>query len=158
MLQPWKSPIPNELKPKFAAELLRLGDPNKAAFALLPSNNDTGLAMHLAKLWADDPQVLAEMGRLMQDSTLAKSLLPSKEMQAKDIYAIAQDPRIEVKERLAAHRLYAEVLGHIEKQAAGNVTNVLNQGVMVIKDHGSDDDWEKKAVKQQRTLTLNASN
>lgn len=143
-----------ELKLCFAANLLRSpDDPMKAAFATTP---DTGLALQIARQWIDDPVVKVEQERLLNTSE-AKSFLPSKEQQAKDIYAMATNDRLATEDRLKAHRLYAEVMGHIEKPAVGGGINILTQGVMIVKDAGSDADWQEKAAQQQRALTANAS-
>jgi hypothetical protein len=143
-----------QLKKDFAANLLRYpDDPAKAAFATTPS---TGLALQIAKNWIADPVVLAEQDKLLAGEG-AKSFLPTKEAQARDIYAIATSMAIGVDERIKAHRLYAEVMGFIEKPNAGNAINVLNQGVMVVRTAKDDQDWEDTAVDQQRKLIAHAT-
>lgn len=138
------------LKHDFAANLLRYpDDPFKAAFATTP---ETGIALKIAREWPLDPVVKAEQDRLLTTGD-AKSFLPTKEAQAKDVYALATSEMIETEDRLKAHRLYAEIMGFIEKPVPGNTTNILNQGVMVVKDQGTNDQWEEKALKQQRALT-----
>lgn len=137
-----------EKKKLFAAELMRLEDPFKAAFAVFP---DSGVAMQMARPWEKDPFVLAECDRLSQGKE-AKSFLPSKEKQARDVYAIACDITKITEDRLKAHRLYAELMSYIEKPSAGASVNILNQGVMVVKEAATDADWERKAIEQQRRL------
>jgi len=137
------------LKLDFAANLLRTpNDPCKAAFATTP---DTGLALQIAKLWVDDPAVKAHMDKLLVSND-AKSFLPTKEVQARDIYSLATNEQLAPEDRLKAHRLYAEVMGHIEKPSQTGTTNILNQGVMIVREALSDEDWQEKATKQQRTL------
>lgn len=144
-----------ERKREFAAAVLRNdGDTFKAAFAI--SGDDVGFALQIARAWKDDPLVLAEQERLLS-TTDAKSFLPTKEQQARAIYALAMDDMRDTEERLKAHRLYAEIMGHIVKVENQSGVNILNQGVMIVRDAGSDEDWQKKVVEQQRTLTLNAT-
>lgn len=139
-----------ELKRTYAANLLRFpDDPFKAAFSSTP---DSSLALQLANKWQDDPIVKAEMEKLLNGNE-ARTFLPSKEQQARDIYRMATSEKVDTEDRLKAHRLYAEVMGFIEKPVAGATTNILNQGVMIVKDQGSDLDWQKRAAEQQRTLT-----
>lgn len=146
----------NRLKQEFAANLLRYrDDPAKAAFATTP---DAGLALQIARDWPQDGFVQAQMDKLLS-STDATTFLPTKESQARDIYAIAVDVHNPIEDRLKAHRLYAEVRGFIEKpsQGGGNV-NILTQGVMIVSDKGTDQEWEAKAKAHQRTLTGHATN
>lgn len=143
------------LKRDFAANLLRYPDDSfKAAFATTP---EPGMALQMGRDWPNDAFVKAEMNRLLSSGDGAKSFLPTKELQARDIYAIANNARTADEDRLKAHRLYAEIMGFIEKPTQGNTTNILNQGVMIVKDQGSDDEWQEKATKQQRTLIGHAS-
>jgi hypothetical protein len=142
-----------QLKYDYAANLLRYNDPFKAAFATTP---DAGLALQIGRDWPRDPVVTTEMEKLLAGGD-AKNFLPTKEAQAKNIYALAENEKVGVEDRLKAHRLYAEVMGFIEKPNAGNTTNILNQGVMIVKDHGSDEQWQENARAQQRKLTANAS-
>ena len=144
----------NELKRKYAANLLKYGEDQdnmyKAAFA---TTDDTGLALQIVGLlkWQNDLFVLEEKERLIKSGD-SRSFLPTKEAQAKDIYGLATDPKNEVEDRLKAHRLYAEVMGHIEKPVPGVTNNILNQGVMIVQDAGTDDEWQEKATKQQQAL------
>lgn len=142
------------MKLEFAASLLRHpDDPDKAAFAI---TDDTGLALQIAKSWVRDPVVLGEQERLLLSGG-ARTFLPTKEVQARRVYDEALNTKNTTDDRLKAHRLYAELMAFIEKPTATNV-NILNQqNVMVVKDHGTDDDWEKGLQKQQRILTGNAS-
>lgn len=145
--------LDESLKFDFAANLLRSNDdPFKAAFATTP---DVGKALQMAKLWFDDPTVKAEKEKLLISGD-AKSFLPTKELQAKDIYAIATSEKYEPEDRLKAHRLYAEIMGHIDKPVPGGI-NILAQGVMIVKDQGTDADWQKNAREQQRTLVGRAN-
>jgi hypothetical protein len=145
----------DKLKLEYAANLLRFpDDPFKAAFCTTPDN---GLALQIGRDWPRDAFVQAQMDKLMS-STDASNFLPTKESQARDIYAIASDVKTPIEDRLKAHRLYAEVRGFIEKPSqSGGGINILTQGVMIVKDQGSDQDWAQKAKEQQRTLIGHAT-
>jgi hypothetical protein len=141
-----------ELKTAFAAALLRYpDDAYTAATTVIP---DLGKAMRACTEWVKDPFVRAEQLRLLGERG-AKSFLATKEDQAKDIYALATKSMDE-EIRLKAHRLYAEIMGNIEKPS-NTGTVIAVQNVMIVKDHGDDTDWERKAVSQQRILTGHAS-
>lgn len=141
---------PVKQKKEFAAAWLRCNeDAHKAAFIIVP--NDPGMALQIALAWPKDPVVLAEK-ELLLGANDAKTFLPSKEKQARDVYDMACSTLIPVEDRLKAHRLYAELMGHIEKAAPTTAVNILSQGVMIVKDNGTDDQWERKAMAQQRTL------
>lgn len=140
-----------QLKIEFAKNYLRHNRNGfDAAFATVPTKSP-GVALQMGRDWPKDPVVLVELERLMQGSE-AKSFLPTKEKQAQDIYAIATSERVSVDEKLKAHRLYAEMMGHIEKPVPGGNVNILTQGVMIVKDAGSDEEWQEKALAQQRRL------
>lgn len=142
-----------QLKLEYAAQLLRCDDPFKAAFA---TTADSGLALQIAKSWPKDLAVLKEKERLMQSGD-AKSFLPTKETQAKDLYAMAQNEKEAFDDRLKAHRLFAEIMGHIEKPTQGGNINIMAQGVMVVPMASSDEDWEQRAKKQQAALIGNGT-
>lgn len=143
-----------KLKEDFAENLLRHpDDPFKAAFLTTP---DTGLALQIGRDWPNDPIVKAAQQRLIS-STEGKRFLPTKEEQAREVYKLATSDRVSGDERLKAHRLYAELMGFIEKPVSGNTTNILNQGVMIVREAASDEDWEAKAIEQQRVLTAHAT-
>lgn len=140
-----------EDKKAFAKAWLQLDNPFQAALSLFPDS--AGIALQLAHLWINDPEVKIEKERLLNDGGAeAKTVLPSKEKQALAVWALANDEKRPTEERLKAHRLYAELRSFIEKPAAAGGTNILNQGVMIIKDHGSDEEWERRASEQQQQL------
>jgi hypothetical protein len=148
--------IQSEINQKlaFAKAILRNPDCFAAALSVVA---DTGKALQIANQWPSDPIVVAEKIRIVEEEG-PRSLLPTKEEQAADIYKMATDSKLAEEDRLKAHRLYAEVMGHIEKPAVDNSTKIVAQSVMIVKDHGDDKDWEQRTVEQQRTLTAHAAN
>jgi hypothetical protein len=137
-------------KRQFAAALLRTGDGFKAAIEVV--GDDPGFALQISNIWRNDPLVKAEQERLLSTQD-AKQFLPTKEAQARDIWAMATNDLTSVEDRLKAHRLYAEVMGHIEKPAAQGGINILSQGVMIVRESGSNQEWQERAIAQQRALT-----
>jgi hypothetical protein len=144
-------PTEREMKERFAEALLKNPDNvNAAAFQIC---DDPGVALQLAHKWFNDPELKAIQATLMEKNGL-RSYLPSKDEQAKDIYAMAEDKKLDVEERLKAHRLYAEIMGNIEKPTNPTQVNVqTNLGVMLVPVAQNDEEWEKRAQEQQRRLT-----
>ncbi len=145
------------LKKQFARLLLNDPDnPFKAGLALFQP--DTGKAMYVADFWPKDPVVLAECRALLDEhGTLA--FLPDKARVAREVYVLASNEQKPTAERLQSYRLYADMMGFIEPKT--NINNGVinnNQGakVMVIKDHGNAENWEKKAIDHQRKLQADA--
>jgi hypothetical protein len=142
-----------ELKSKFAEELLKQGNAPDAAYqAAFITMGSVGLALQVAGSWCTDPFVLEEKLRLLKENGV-RSYLPTKEQQAADIYKMALDQKLDEEIRLKAHRLYAEIMGNIEKPAQPSAgLNLFATNVMVVKDLGTTPDWEQKAVEQQHKL------
>jgi hypothetical protein len=137
------------LKDAFAAALLRSpDDPFTAALAVF--GTDTRTALYVSQEWVRDLYVLQKQAELLEQFG-EDEFLPSKATLARDVFNFARSTK-DGKEKIAAYKLYAEVRGMIEKQTAiANVT-VNNNRVMVVKDHGTDDDWETAARIQQAKL------
>lgn len=140
------------LKLRFAAAWAAepSGEATKAALSI--PGLETGIAMQLAFLWVNDPDVLAEKHRLLTSAETAADFLPSKEMQLKDIYAMAQSDRLSAFDRIKCHELYAKIRGFIEKPAPPTPSVIMGHNVMVIENHGTDNDWESKAKTYQKSL------
>jgi len=139
-----------DLKRKFAHAVLKsIETPFKVAKSLV--NSDI-LALRISKEWTQDPEVIAEKERLIR--TLGKKhFLPSKEELAKELYKTAVEATdFDTKHKF--YKLYAETQGMIEKPVTNNniaIQNTANR-IMVIRETGSDDAWEKKLKAQQEKL------
>uniref|UniRef100_A0AAU6VZR6 Terminase small subunit n=1 Tax=Pseudomonas phage Pavpe01 TaxID=3138545 RepID=A0AAU6VZR6_9VIRU len=139
-------------KAAYAAFLLKERDPFKAACMLCP--DDTGRALWHATNWPNDPEVLAEMERL-RNSPDKLGQIASKFELARFYWDLAQDSKLDAKDRIAAAEKYGAVAGIYDPRQT-NTTNVNIENaprVMVVKDHGTDEEWEKKAAAQQSALT-----
>jgi len=147
-----------EEKKRQFAEALRLDiyEPMKAGMLCFPL--DFPKAAQAASQWPNDPFVKAELKRLDEEAEEEKLLtLPDKLKHALSVWVMANDEKIDPKERLTAHKLYAEMMEHIPKPQPANVNvNVDNRRVMLINEMPSLDVWEQKAIEQQETI-INAS-
>lgn len=150
-------PHSRELKVKFAIELLK--EPNDPFAAALKAFGDAQQALIASRTLIHDP----EIEQLKQDALAefgAEAFLPSKEQLARDIYNVATGKWVDDDDRIKGFKLYAEVMGWLNK--GGTVINnnnslVDNRSVMVVKDHGTDEQWEEAARLQQAKLIENAA-
>lgn len=143
-----------EEKRAFAVALLRTPkDPFKAALAVFGAN--VNMAMYAFQAWPEDPLVK----QFVHEATNHHGemhFLPSRASQAQELWQIANDPRLGMDERLKAHRLYADICGHIEQKGLTINNNVTTNKVMVVKQHASTDEWADKLAKQQEKLISDA--
>lgn len=141
------------LKAKFAAALLEAPDANPfiAAKACFPDSMPH--ALWAANHWPTDEGVLKEKQKLRDKGDDLKAL-PGKAELARRVWSHTEVGLFE--DRLKAMKLYADLMGHIEKTPPVAV-NVNNNRVMVIRDQGTNAEWESKVAKQQEAL-LHASN
>lgn len=144
-----------EVKKHFAKMLLKSpGDPFAVALQLFPE--DTKKALKVAVQWPADPIVLDFKEELTQDGE-ELDFLPTKADLARCIWDTMQRERITADDFAKLGKLYAEVRGFIEKpQTNVQINNNMDHKVIVVKDLGTNDDWEKKAASQQQKL-LNVS-
>jgi hypothetical protein len=143
------SPKEQELKAAFALAWLRTpGDPFKAAQTVFGA--DIGTALRVSHEWVNDPYV-KDVQRQALDEHGEQEFLPSKFAFAHSILTMSEGVRdSDVKAKYL--RLFGEIMGYIEKPGVVVNNNVDNRRVMIVKDHGGDDDWEARLVNQQRTL------
>ena len=118
-----------ELKDRFAVEWLRKGDPWPAALAVI-GHQDPGRASQVAAQWPFDPYVKAQRARLIEENG-EEYYLPTKTDLARKVWQDAENDRLTAKDRTSNYRLYAEIMGFIEKDAGkggkldGNITVTL---------------------------------
>jgi len=102
----------SELKRQFAELWLALpDDPFKAACNLFGS--DYGKASFVAQKWVIDPEVTAYTKTILKERG-AKSFLPTKEDLAHKVFKSAENA-FEYKDKCSLFKLYAEIMGFIEK-------------------------------------------
>jgi len=144
----------DQKKKAFALAFLRMPDePFKAAASVFPN---AGEAMLAGTLWVSDPLVKKYQMEALEQYGSAP-FLPTEVDELKGIWEIANDKKTDADVRLKAYELYEKVRrGYFNKPDVINQTNILNQGVMVIKDKGTDADWERGLTNQQEGLVRNA--
>lgn len=120
----------HELKMQYAAFVA--ADPNSyitAAYKVFPGADNLGRAMQCAN-WISDPIVIAEIERLRSGTDVA-SQLPSPDEHGQEVLDLARNSTLSAKDRIAAHRLFAEMMGRIQK--AGTQVNVDARTVNVLR-------------------------
>ena len=140
-----------ERKKIFARALFR--DPGNLFNAAMEAwEGDAGQACNHTLLWKNDPDVLAEIKLL--NSRPLEEVIASKNQTALLAWDLANDEMAPVKERVLALRLYSEINNFLPKNdnKANASINLQTNKVMVVKDHGSDQNWETKAALQQAKL------
>jgi hypothetical protein len=136
-------------KERFVTEWLRIGDPFKAGHLVFPA--DPGRAMRAAWEWTVDPEILEYRASLEQEDDSAGT--PSQTKFALEVYQLAHsfdDGELKLK----GLELFAKVKGWIAGGANINIDNrsITMNKVMVIKDHGSPDAWERSLNENQKRL------
>ena len=141
------------LKLKFAEALLRSPE-NAFTAALQVFGSDTGRAIFVSTTWINDPIVLSEQSRLLQ-SKGAQAFLPTKDAYAREVWKQATNERTPIEDRTRLLALYGDVMGFKEAPTknTGGIT-VNNNKVMIVRDFGTDENWEARAAAQQHKLTI----
>lgn len=146
-----------ELKERFAAELLKTPE-NAFGAACRIFGMDTQTALRVSVEWVLDIVVLRKQAALLEEYG-EEYYLPSQVELARKVWGLAIDDKADRKDKREAYKLYAEIRGWL-KTGGGGVTvnnNVLNANrVMMLKDFGTDDNWEETAKKSQMKLVSNA--
>jgi hypothetical protein len=145
-------------KVAFAAALLKYpNEPFRAALEIYPQDGQRGLALRVATEWPFDSEVLLAQKTILETKD-ELDFLPSKADAARAIWALANPSKdggvwIAVEERIKAMKLYCEVRGFIDKSTGpAVVVNNNDNKVMIVKDMGTIDEWETKALLQQKQL------
>lgn len=142
-----------EAKEKFARLLLKEPlEPFAVALKVFP--DDTKQALKVANEWPSDLEVL----RFQEQAVSAdgeKSFLPTKGELARDTWNLMHSKYTEPGDFAKLGKLYAELMGFIEKPKTEITTNVqqITNRVMVVRESVSDADWERKLLAQQERLT-----
>lgn len=138
-------------KQEFARNLLLTPtDPYAAALRTDPRAN---FAIWITNTWQYDSEVQAHM-KVLRDEHKSRAALPTKEEFAEMVIIDAKDTR-NSSTRLELYKLFASVMGYIEKPAqtvVNNNTVVDNRKVIALPEHKTIDNWESEAVTQQMKL------
>ena len=139
-------------KQQFASFMAQGFTPFMSALKIWPNNN--GYCAAVSNAWKNDPEVLAIIA---EKSAVDKPKVPTKEELA--LKLIERASNMEDDDFVKATRVVAEMLGYMPKAGDTNISvgNTINERVMIVKDKGSDADWEAKLAKQQSKLIEHAS-
>lgn len=145
----------NEKEKKRAFAVALTKNPANAFLAALAVEPDTGKALFISQAWVGDPEVLAYQAEVVEE--FGDDLdLPNKTELLRKIIARADNCPLD-EEAHKYYKLYADIRGYIEKPQNNVNNNIVSVNkVMIVKDHGTNEDWRKKAAEQQRAL-INAS-
>lgn len=141
------------LKLAFAAALLKNTPDLDGRFkAALSVTTDTGQALLMANKWVNDPVVTAEQQRLISASDEGElDFIGTKAEFCREVLEAARNSWDgDTKHKF--YKLYADARGFIAKPDTQVNVQVNQNRVMIVRDMGSNDDWEAKAVSQQRAL------
>lgn len=139
--------MPDELKLRFAREyLIANRDPYEAASAL---STDATEVFRLARSLPFDPEVMAEVERLLSNSEELLSTLPSEFEFLCELWRKMQ--HCDIKDYAKLAKVYADCRG-FTKPVAKTQDSDLPKGVLVVPIASTPDDWEKYAVAQQSDL------
>lgn len=132
-------------------------DTMKAASVVFPDPKDVQKKMDAGVGWHFDPFVIDTMNEIRAEEG-ERTFLPTKEQHARSVLTFAEEmeAKKDYKTALDAHKLYAQIMGEIAKDAP-TVNVALENKVMVVPVHTSDEQWEIAAAKQQAALTAHAT-
>lgn len=152
-----------QLKKKhFAAELLLIDISNRnevfaAALKVFP--NDYGAALRICDTWVEDAEVVAERIALIQSGAGFDDRDKIRQELINELMKIVRTGLF-AEDRIKAAKEVANIAGINQENKVtinNNVqNNITSNKVMIVKDHGTDEAWEAKLMKQQEELT-NAS-
>lgn len=145
--------LDDAVKLRFAEVFARTKNASTAAMQTI---QPTGEALRWSYILPTDPVVLAELERLKDDVGEAE-LLPSKYEAARDIWDRAHANNIDNEDYERLMKLYCNVMDFIPKPGTNTNVAVTVAPVMVVRDHGTNDEWAAKVAAQQRGLVLDAA-
>jgi hypothetical protein len=146
--QPFEFENESELKSAFAYLLVKTNDKFKAALQLV--QNDIPKALWIAQHWANDVEVLQAKVSLIEAGD-DMAMLPTKADLARSLWEMGHSCE-HADDRIKALKLFGDVCGYIDKPAPVTTVTVNQNKVMVVEDHGNNDDWQAKAIAQQQNL------
>jgi hypothetical protein len=151
MANPDEMPNASDLKERFAVAWLKCGDPVNAAWQVFPIATMGWERSYISSNWTKDADVLAAKEKHAETTSSPGDLLPDKEAFARKI--LDDSVNWEPDDKVKAWKLYADVMGLIEKPGTTiNNQPVTENRVMVVRDFGTDDEWERAAKLQQQRL------
>lgn len=151
-------------KKLFAARLLQIDIANpqdifKVAMEFAPPG-DYGAALLIQREWTNDPIVIEERIRLVNEGLTVDENDIIKKKLVDRLMKIIDDPKAWAEDVIKAAKEIASISGITDENKTiinNNNTAFVTNKVMVVKDHGNDDEWEAKLLAQQEALTAHAT-
>lgn len=142
-------------KKAFALALLK--NPEKPFEAASSVIADIGIALMAATLWVNDPLVKQHQLDMLEQFGMDK-FLPTEVDQLKDIYKMATNEKLDEEVRLKAHELYAKIKQrYFQKPDSMGPIGIVAQNVMIVRDKGTPEEWERGCIEQQEKLVRRAN-
>jgi hypothetical protein len=142
-----------KVKLQFAKNIAKNnGDKWKAA--LETCGNDKKYAKALYDGYAWDREVLDHLDKILYDArNPVLDKLPTKEEIASKLWNIINNKHVDPKEQVNAAKVLGELLGYTNKTKQETNLNINTSKVMLVKDKGDTDSWEKGIKAQQAKIT-----
>ncbi len=149
VVSPWAIPVEEvaqpyqtdeKLKKAFGIELAKAANPFEAGCKVF--GEETNKALWASFNWINDPVVVAAKDIYLKNLELAAAPLDREQLAAKVLKMAEGEhierngvklPTIEAKDRIAAFKLYSDILGYTGKVEIDNSTNNITNNEMVIK-------------------------
>jgi len=141
-----------EEKKAFAFQLIENpNDPFQAALNVFPSN--TTRALRIAHEWKNDKDVIEFKKQYLKSEDALKNVATKAELARETWRRLQAIPAEEVDAFVKIGDLFGKIMGYIQKPETNVVVNnQIDNRVMVVKDLGTNEEWEVKAAAQQRNL------
>lgn len=138
-LQPYQSD--EKLKKQYGVELAKASNPLDAAGKVFP--DDDSKALWISFNWLNDPIVIASRDIYLKTIETSSPPLDREQLAAK-VLSLAEEkilspkfgclvPTIEAKDRIAAFKLYSDILGYTGKVEIDNSIKNITNNELVIK-------------------------
>ena len=142
----------NATKLRFAEAFVRSKNAATAALSIFSSPSE---ALTQSNILPFDPLVIEEVKRLTEEIG-EDGLMPSKASLAMAILKRAEGAT-DNEEYVKLMKLHCDIRGLIDKPGTNVDVNVQLAPVMVMRDHGTDEEWQAKVSAQQSKLVIDAT-
>ena len=139
-------------KARFALAMIKDMSPENLLAIAEELSEDYGSAVFIASNWPRDTEVLALKQRIIDETPGGEiGIKYSKEVRLEKLWKIAKHDAASAGEQVSAIRVMNEMI-----EGKNGISVNINQDnsvkVLVVKDFGDADNWEKVASKQQRSI------
>jgi len=143
-----------KVKLQLAHNLLKFPDDVDKAIIMTLGGPDIKAMTWIKENWLDSESFNNLKMKLLNKHG-EEYFLPSKADVAREIYT-ESSKSMHLDDKIKGYELYCKLMGMIKKDAKVSV-NVgdTNNKIMLLKDHGSDEEWRKKIRDNQKKLMEN---